>query len=158
MTPRPISASELRPLPLIGWTVGGADRWLVRRKILPKLKKKSFFFFNLFFWFFGISDYIDQFFEQNSKISLFQLAYCVVQFIEKDSSLTPQVFEALLKFWPRTCSSKVTIAQFSTEKVKNWLKKLKKCQISALFGSWKCIFWRFFGDFQSEKQKKTWKN
>ncbi|KAF1753140.1 hypothetical protein GCK72_019696 [Caenorhabditis remanei] len=35
-----------------------------------------------------------------------QLAYCVVQFIEKDSSLTPQVFEALLKFWPRTCSSK----------------------------------------------------
>lgn len=35
-----------------------------------------------------------------------QLAYCVVQFIEKDSSLTPQVFESLLKFWPRTCSSK----------------------------------------------------
>ncbi|PAV63103.1 hypothetical protein WR25_17342 [Diploscapter pachys] len=35
-----------------------------------------------------------------------QLAYCVVQFIEKDSSLTPQVFDALLKFWPRTCSSK----------------------------------------------------
>lgn len=36
----------------------------------------------------------------------FQLAYCVVQFIEKDSTLTPQVFNALLKFWPRTCSSK----------------------------------------------------
>ncbi|CAI4222535.1 unnamed protein product [Auanema sp. JU1783] len=35
-----------------------------------------------------------------------QLAYCVVQFIEKDSSLTPQVFESLLGFWPRTCSSK----------------------------------------------------
>lgn len=35
-----------------------------------------------------------------------QLAYCVVQFIEKDASLTPQVFDALLKFWPRTCSSK----------------------------------------------------
>lgn len=35
-----------------------------------------------------------------------QLAYCVVQFIEKDSTLTPQVFDALLKFWPRTCSSK----------------------------------------------------
>ncbi|VDN06789.1 unnamed protein product [Thelazia callipaeda] len=35
-----------------------------------------------------------------------QLAYCVVQFIEKDSTLTPQVFEALLKFWPRTCSAK----------------------------------------------------
>uniref|UniRef100_A0AC35U1W1 Serine/threonine protein phosphatase 2A regulatory subunit n=1 Tax=Rhabditophanes sp. KR3021 TaxID=114890 RepID=A0AC35U1W1_9BILA len=35
-----------------------------------------------------------------------QLAYCVVQFIEKDSTLTPQVLDALLKFWPRTCSSK----------------------------------------------------
>lgn len=35
-----------------------------------------------------------------------QLAYCVVQFIEKDPSLTPQVFESLLKFWPKTCSSK----------------------------------------------------
>uniref|UniRef100_A0A0M3IFN3 Serine/threonine protein phosphatase 2A regulatory subunit n=2 Tax=Ascaris TaxID=6251 RepID=A0A0M3IFN3_ASCLU len=35
-----------------------------------------------------------------------QLAYCVVQFIEKDSTLTPQVFDALLKFWPKTCSSK----------------------------------------------------
>uniref|UniRef100_A0A7E4VSH8 Serine/threonine protein phosphatase 2A regulatory subunit n=1 Tax=Panagrellus redivivus TaxID=6233 RepID=A0A7E4VSH8_PANRE len=35
-----------------------------------------------------------------------QLAYCVVQFIEKDASLTPEVFDALLKFWPRTCSSK----------------------------------------------------
>ncbi|VDN54493.1 unnamed protein product [Dracunculus medinensis] len=35
-----------------------------------------------------------------------QLAYCVVQFIEKDSTLTPQVFDALFKFWPKTCSAK----------------------------------------------------
>jgi serine/threonine-protein phosphatase 2A regulatory subunit B' len=35
-----------------------------------------------------------------------QLAYCVVQFIEKDSSLTEQVFQALLRFWPKTCSQK----------------------------------------------------
>jgi len=35
-----------------------------------------------------------------------QLAYCVVQFIEKDATLTIQVFDALLKFWPKTCSSK----------------------------------------------------
>ena len=35
-----------------------------------------------------------------------QLAYCVVQFIEKDATLTAQVFDALLKFWPKTCSSK----------------------------------------------------
>lgn len=35
-----------------------------------------------------------------------QLAYCVVQFIEKDASLTEQVFDALLRFWPKTCSQK----------------------------------------------------
>uniref|UniRef100_A0A915L4A7 Serine/threonine protein phosphatase 2A regulatory subunit n=1 Tax=Romanomermis culicivorax TaxID=13658 RepID=A0A915L4A7_ROMCU len=35
-----------------------------------------------------------------------QLAYCVVQFIEKDATLTEQVFDALLKFWPKTCSQK----------------------------------------------------
>ncbi|PAA77306.1 hypothetical protein BOX15_Mlig033290g4 [Macrostomum lignano] len=35
-----------------------------------------------------------------------QLAYCVVQFLEKDSSLTEQVVLGLLKFWPRTVSSK----------------------------------------------------
>lgn len=36
----------------------------------------------------------------------FQLAYCVVQFIEKDATLTPGVFNSLLKFWPKTCSAK----------------------------------------------------
>uniref|UniRef100_A0A0N4Z6V2 Serine/threonine protein phosphatase 2A regulatory subunit n=1 Tax=Parastrongyloides trichosuri TaxID=131310 RepID=A0A0N4Z6V2_PARTI len=35
-----------------------------------------------------------------------QLAYCVVQFIEKDATLTPLVINSLLKFWPKTCSSK----------------------------------------------------
>ncbi|CAK5027735.1 unnamed protein product [Meloidogyne enterolobii] len=44
--------------------------------------------------------------KQEHKIFLVKLAYCVVQFIEKDSTLTPQVFDALLKFWPKTCSSK----------------------------------------------------
>lgn len=37
---------------------------------------------------------------------IFQLAYCIVQFIEKDSSLTESVFQALLKYWPKTCSQK----------------------------------------------------
>ncbi len=45
-----------------------------------------------------------------------QLAYCVVQFIEKDSTLTPQVFDALLKFWPRTCSSKEVPSPFPHKK------------------------------------------
>ncbi|KAL3316977.1 Serine/threonine-protein phosphatase 2A 56 kDa regulatory subunit alpha isoform [Cichlidogyrus casuarinus] len=35
-----------------------------------------------------------------------QLAYCVVQFIEKDPSLTEQVVQGLLKFWPKTFSQK----------------------------------------------------
>lgn len=35
-----------------------------------------------------------------------QLAYCVVQFLEKDAVLTEAVVRGLLKFWPKTCSQK----------------------------------------------------
>ncbi|XP_077300273.1 serine/threonine-protein phosphatase 2A 56 kDa regulatory subunit gamma isoform-like isoform X4 [Arctopsyche grandis] len=35
-----------------------------------------------------------------------QLAYCVVQFLEKDPSLTQPVIRSLLKFWPKTHSPK----------------------------------------------------
>jgi serine/threonine-protein phosphatase 2A regulatory subunit B' len=35
-----------------------------------------------------------------------QLAYCIIQFLEKDPSLTGQVIHGLLKFWPKTCSFK----------------------------------------------------
>lgn len=35
-----------------------------------------------------------------------QLAYCVVQFLEKDATLTEPVVKGLLKFWPKTCSQK----------------------------------------------------
>nr|XP_057920727.1 serine/threonine-protein phosphatase 2A 56 kDa regulatory subunit delta isoform isoform X2 [Doryrhamphus excisus] len=35
-----------------------------------------------------------------------QLAYCVVQFLEKDSGLTEPVIMGLLKFWPKTHSPK----------------------------------------------------
>ncbi|KAH9284057.1 Serine/threonine-protein phosphatase 2A 56 kDa regulatory subunit alpha isoform [Echinococcus granulosus] len=35
-----------------------------------------------------------------------QLAYCVVQFLEKDYSLTEEVVKGLLKFWPKTYSQK----------------------------------------------------
>ncbi|XP_058605229.1 serine/threonine-protein phosphatase 2A 56 kDa regulatory subunit gamma isoform isoform X1 [Onychostoma macrolepis] len=35
-----------------------------------------------------------------------QLAYCVVQFLEKDSTLTEPVVTALLKYWPKTHSPK----------------------------------------------------
>uniref|UniRef100_A0A915P525 Serine/threonine protein phosphatase 2A regulatory subunit n=1 Tax=Meloidogyne floridensis TaxID=298350 RepID=A0A915P525_9BILA len=49
---------------------------------------------------------IFDFYDPVSQLKSKELAYCVVQFIEKDSTLTPQVFDALLKFWPKTCSSK----------------------------------------------------
>ncbi|XP_064621296.1 serine/threonine-protein phosphatase 2A 56 kDa regulatory subunit epsilon isoform-like isoform X4 [Lineus longissimus] len=35
-----------------------------------------------------------------------QLAYCVVQFLEKDATLTEAVVNGLLKLWPKTCSQK----------------------------------------------------
>lgn len=35
-----------------------------------------------------------------------QLAYCVVQFLEKDPTLTEAVVKGLLKYWPKTCSQK----------------------------------------------------
>ena len=35
-----------------------------------------------------------------------QLAYCVVQFLEKDPTLTEKVILGLLKYWPKTCSQK----------------------------------------------------
>ncbi|GAA5987578.1 hypothetical protein JCM11641_005366 [Rhodosporidiobolus odoratus] len=35
-----------------------------------------------------------------------QLAYCVVQFLEKDASLTKDVVEGLLKYWPKVNSPK----------------------------------------------------
>ncbi|XP_041094020.1 serine/threonine-protein phosphatase 2A 56 kDa regulatory subunit beta isoform [Polyodon spathula] len=35
-----------------------------------------------------------------------QLAYCVVQFMEKDSTVTEYVIRGLLKYWPKTCTQK----------------------------------------------------
>lgn len=39
-------------------------------------------------------------------VGLLQLAYCIVQFLEKESALTEQVVKGLLKFWPKTYSQK----------------------------------------------------
>lgn len=35
-----------------------------------------------------------------------QLAYCVVQFLEKDPSLTVEVVNGILRFWPKVNSPK----------------------------------------------------
>ncbi|XP_053744336.1 serine/threonine-protein phosphatase 2A 56 kDa regulatory subunit gamma isoform-like isoform X2 [Synchiropus splendidus] len=41
-----------------------------------------------------------------TPLSVPQLAYCVVQFLEKDSTLTEPTVMALLKYWPKTHSPK----------------------------------------------------
>ncbi|XP_065168427.1 serine/threonine-protein phosphatase 2A 56 kDa regulatory subunit gamma isoform-like isoform X3 [Atheta coriaria] len=75
-----------------------------------------------------------------------QLAYCVVQFLEKDPSLTQPVIKSLLKYWPKTHSPKEVMflneleeildviepAEF--QKVMNPLfKQLAKCVCSPHF-------------------------
>lgn len=44
-----------------------------------------------------------------------QLAYCVVQFLEKDATLTEPVVKGLLKYWPKTCSQKEVSARIREE-------------------------------------------
>ncbi|XP_017793665.1 PREDICTED: serine/threonine-protein phosphatase 2A 56 kDa regulatory subunit epsilon isoform [Habropoda laboriosa] len=46
-----------------------------------------------------------------------QLAYCVVQFLEKDATLTEPVIRGLLKFWPKTCSQKEVMFLGETEEI-----------------------------------------
>lgn len=46
-----------------------------------------------------------------------QLAYCVVQFIEKDSMLTEEVMLGLLRFWPKTNSQKEVMFLNEVEEV-----------------------------------------
>jgi len=55
-----------------------------------------------------------------------QLAYCVVQFLEKDATLTEQVIKGLLKFWPKTCSQK----EVKNQKINNFctfILAVQKC-------------------------------
>jgi len=46
-----------------------------------------------------------------------QLTYCVVQFIEKDSSLAEPVLRGLLKFWPKTSSRKEILFLMELEEI-----------------------------------------
>ncbi|XP_023710141.1 serine/threonine-protein phosphatase 2A 56 kDa regulatory subunit alpha isoform [Cryptotermes secundus] len=46
-----------------------------------------------------------------------QLAYCVVQFLEKDVTLTEPVVKGLLRFWPKTCSEKEVMFLEETEEI-----------------------------------------
>lgn len=46
-----------------------------------------------------------------------QLAYCVVQFLEKDSSLTEEVLRGLLRYWPKVNSPKEVMFLNEVEEV-----------------------------------------
>ncbi|KAL1918281.1 uncharacterized protein VTP21DRAFT_2941 [Calcarisporiella thermophila] len=46
-----------------------------------------------------------------------QLAYCIVQFLEKDPSLTQEVIHGLLRFWPKTNSSKEVMFLHEIEEI-----------------------------------------
>jgi serine/threonine-protein phosphatase 2A regulatory subunit B' len=46
-----------------------------------------------------------------------QLAYCVTQFVEKDSKLADPVLRGLLKYWPVTNSQKEVLFLGETEEI-----------------------------------------
>ncbi|ETN81369.1 protein phosphatase 2A regulatory B subunit [Necator americanus] len=91
--------------------------------------------------------YIDhQFMLRVKSLSTYhpQLAYCVVQFLEKDPSLTEPVILGLLKFWPKIHSPK---EERSMEKIRQEEKERKwelieqtarknpnYCEVKAMFG------------------------
>jgi len=75
-----------------------------------------------------------------------QLAYCVVQFIEKDATLSETVIKGLLKYWPKTCSFKEVMFLNELEEILDMIdqeyfknvmvslfKQISKCLCSSHF-------------------------
>ena len=75
-----------------------------------------------------------------------QLAYCVVQFIEKDATLAEPVILGLLKYWPKTCSFKEVMFLNELEEILDMIdseqfkrvmevlfKQISKCLCSSHF-------------------------
>nr|XP_033794314.1 serine/threonine-protein phosphatase 2A 56 kDa regulatory subunit alpha isoform isoform X2 [Geotrypetes seraphini] len=70
-----------------------------------------------------------------------QLAYCVVQFLEKDATLTEPVVRGLLKFWPKTCSQKEVMFLGETEEIMDAMEptQFKKIQEPLFRQISKCV-------------------
>uniref|UniRef100_A0A8C9TUH7 Serine/threonine protein phosphatase 2A regulatory subunit n=1 Tax=Scleropages formosus TaxID=113540 RepID=A0A8C9TUH7_SCLFO len=70
-----------------------------------------------------------------------QLAYCVVQFLEKDPTLTEPVIRGLLKFWPKTCSQKEVMFLGETEEILDVIEptQFKKVQEPLFKQIAKCV-------------------
>jgi len=58
-----------------------------------------------------------------------QLAYSVVQFLEKDATLTEPVVKGLLKFWPKTCSQKEVMFLGEIEEILDVIEPTQFSQI-----------------------------
>ncbi|TKC37523.1 hypothetical protein EI555_008481, partial [Monodon monoceros] len=63
-----------------------------------------------------------------------QLAYCVVQFLEKDSTLTEPVVMALLKHWPKTHSLKEVMFLNELEVILDVIELSRVCEDHEAFG------------------------
>ncbi|XP_060548483.1 serine/threonine-protein phosphatase 2A 56 kDa regulatory subunit alpha isoform isoform X2 [Pantherophis guttatus] len=70
-----------------------------------------------------------------------QLAYCVVQFLEKDMTLTEPVIRGLLKFWPKICSQKEVMFLGEIEEVLDVIEptQFKKIQEPLFKQIAKCV-------------------
>ena len=65
-----------------------------------------------------------------------QLAYCVVQFLEKDPSLTEQVIMTLLRFWPKVHSPKEVMFLNELEEILDVIEpaEFQKVYYNTFFG------------------------
>ncbi|XP_048391476.1 serine/threonine-protein phosphatase 2A 56 kDa regulatory subunit alpha isoform isoform X3 [Stegostoma tigrinum] len=70
-----------------------------------------------------------------------QLAYCVVQFLEKDATLTEPVIRGLLKFWPKTVSQKEVMYLGEVEEILDVIEpsQFKKIQEPLFKQIAKCV-------------------
>ena len=70
-----------------------------------------------------------------------QLAYCVVQFLEKDCTLTEDVLLGLLKYWPKVNSPKEVMFLNEVEEVLDVIDPLEfqKCQVPLFHQLARCI-------------------
>ncbi|KAI9291931.1 protein phosphatase 2 regulatory subunit B, gamma isoform, isoform CRA_f [Neoconidiobolus thromboides FSU 785] len=58
-----------------------------------------------------------------------QLAYCIVQFLEKDPSLTVELFHGLLKYWPKVNSPKEVMFLTEIEEALDVIEHEEFCRI-----------------------------
>lgn len=70
-----------------------------------------------------------------------QLAYCVVQFLEKDPSLTEEVIGGLLRYWPKTNSPKEVMFLNEIEEILDVIepKEFVKVQVHLFTQLAKCV-------------------